>query len=135
MNCLNTPAPVRGDCSLGAALAGVLLLCAFATAAVADVPESQRAEVVDLFAYVRASGCRIERNGKLYPAAEAEAHMQKKYQHFRDAIDSTEKFIELAASRSEVSGKPYLAQCNGRPPVPTRDWLLAELARFRAARR
>jgi hypothetical protein len=95
MDCLNTLAPVRGDCNLRAALAGVLLLCAFAPAAVADVPESQRAEVADLFAYVRASGCRIERNGKLYPATEAEAHMQKKYAHFREEIDSTEKFIEL----------------------------------------
>jgi hypothetical protein len=125
----------EADGRLRAAAAGAILLVAAAPAAVADVPDSQRAEVARLFAYVRASGCRIERNGKLYPAAEGEGHMQKKYEHFRDKIDSTEKFIDLAASRSEVSGKPYLVRCEGRPTLTTRDWLLAELARFRAVRR
>lgn len=135
MGCPNILVLVRADGKLSAAAAGAILLAAAAPAAVADVPDSQRAELAHLFAYVRTSGCRIERNGKLYPAAEGEGHMQKKYEHFHDEIDSTEKFIDLAASRSEVSGKPYLARCEGRPAVATRDWLLAELARFRAARR
>jgi Family of unknown function (DUF5329) len=117
------------------ALACAAALAALASAACADVPDAQRSEIRHLFDYVRSSGCPIERNGKPYPASEAVRHMQKKYEYFRADIDSTEKFVELAASRSEASGKPYLVKCPGRPRVPARDWLLVELARYRAERR
>lgn len=109
----------------------VILLIARASA-FADVAGSQRTEVDHLLEYVRTSKCQIERNGQLYAGAAAEEHMQKKYEHFRDEIDSTEKFIDLVASRSEVSKKPYLVRCGSKMAMPTRGWLLAELARFRA---
>jgi hypothetical protein len=123
--------PARLYCAL--ACAGVL--ASVAPVARADVAYAQRPEVQHLFEYVRSSGCPIERNGKLYPPPQAVRHMQKKYEYFRDEIDSTESFVELAGSRSEASGKPYVVKCPGKPPMRARDWLLAELARFRAERR
>jgi hypothetical protein len=120
----------RARPAVAAACAAILLTAP--STGLTDVPASQRAEVDHLFEFVRTSKCQIERNGKLYAGAAAVEHMQKKYEHFRDEIDSTEKFIELVATRSEASKKPYLIRCDGRSAMPTGDWLLAELARFRA---
>jgi hypothetical protein len=40
--------------------------------------------------------------------------------------------IKYAATRSSLSGKPYLVRC-GESEVLTADWLKAELGRFRQA--
>ena len=48
------------------------------------------------------------RNDVRYSGKKASEHMQKKYAHFRDKIKAPEDFIELCASRSLLSGKPYL---------------------------
>src|SRR5689334_5140846 len=93
----------RVDRCVAIAMRCVAILLVPTSSVVADVPGSQRAEVDHLFEYVRTSKCQIERNGQLYPGAAAVEHMQKKYEHFRDEIDSTEEFIDLVASRSEVS--------------------------------
>jgi hypothetical protein len=125
-------ARARVDRSLAIAARCAAIVLIAPSSAFADVAGSQRTEVDHLFEYVRTSKCQIERNGQLYPGAAAEEHMQKKYEHFRDQIDSTEKFIDLVASRSEVSKRPYLVRCGSKMAMPTRGWLLAELARFRA---
>ena len=38
-------------------------------------------------------------------ACEAAEHINKKYRHFRDDIDTPEKFIELCATGSLMTGK------------------------------
>lgn len=57
--------------------------------------------------------------------------MRQKYDHFADRIDSAESFIELAGTRSLLSGKVYTASCSGWSPQPTGLWLQAELEAFR----
>jgi hypothetical protein len=109
----------------------VLLALLIPTVAYADVPDAQRHEVAHLLEFVRTSGCVIDRNGSRHPAREALAHIQQKYDYFRNRIDSTEAFIEYAASRSTVSGQDYRVQCPGRTSITTRAWLGAELARYR----
>ncbi len=111
-------------------LAG-LLFFALATAVGADVPRAQRAEVEHLVAFIADSDCAMRRNGKVHDAAEAAAHVRRKYEHFRDEIASTEDFIARAATRSLVSGRPYAVLCPGQPDRPAGDWLLDELAAFR----
>jgi hypothetical protein len=112
-------------CLLAATLAG------FPPPARADVPKAQRGEVDHLLQYLRDSDCRMIRNGKAHDGAEAAQHVQRKYDHFRDEIGSTEEFIELSASRSTMSGKPYQVQCPGEPEQASRDWLLQELDSYR----
>jgi hypothetical protein len=46
-------------------------------------------------------------------------------------VDSTEFFIEKAASRSMLSGKNYLVQCPGMPERTSEEWLKSELDRWR----
>ncbi len=97
----------------------------------ADVPESQKPEVEHLLEFVKNSGCKFERNGKLHDGERASRHIRDKYEYFIDEITSTETFIEYAATKSMISGKYYLVLCGDSGPVKTADWLLIELKNYR----
>ena len=47
-------------------------------------------------------------------------------------VSSTEQFIERAATKSSMSGKPYQVQCNNQKPVASSLWLRSELQVLRA---
>jgi len=100
--------------------------------AVADVPANQVIEVNHLLAFVKESGCIINRNGTDHPAVKGISHIEKKYDYFRDDITSTEEFIEYSATKSTMSGDFYMVSCPGKESIRTQDWLMAELKRFRA---
>ena len=114
----------------------ILLVMLFAVlpAGVSAGSGTAEAEIDHLLNYIGASGCVFERNGEEYGSGEARAHIQKKYDYFEDKIDSAEKFIELCATKSIITGVPYRIRCQGKPPVESRQWLLDELRRFRAER-
>ena len=81
-----------------------------------------------LIDYVAGADLTFVRNASEYTPAEAAKHMQKKYRHFRDDIDTAEDFIRLCATKSLMSGKPYLVIDREGNAIPTGDWLKAELA-------
>ena len=83
-----------------------------------------------LIGYVSGSGLRFIRNSSEYTPAEAAEHMNRKYQHFRDAIETPEDFIELCATKSLLSGKPYLVVSGQGKELRTSDWLRTELAAY-----
>lgn len=87
-------------------------------------------EIEHLLNFVADSGCTFERNGNDYDSVEARAHIQRKYDHIKDKISSTEDFIQYAASQSSMSGKKYHATCNGQT-ITSKDWLTQELKRYR----
>ena len=101
--------------------------------ALADVPPAQQAEVEHLFATLETSDCVMIRNGKAHDGKEAAEHVQRKYDHYRDKIDSTEDFIAYSATKSLISGRAYQVQCPGEDPQPSADWLLAELEAYRSS--
>jgi hypothetical protein len=94
------------------------------------------AEIARLLDFVATSDCRMVRNGKLYAAPEARAHLERKlaWLRDRDRVSSAEDFIERVASRSSLSGRAYAVRCQGRPEQPSGDWLRHELDRLRRAR-
>ena len=98
----------------------------------ADVPENQVAEVNHLISFVKTSDCVLNRNGTDHPGEKSVAHIQKKYNYFRNKIKSTEDFIDYSATKSTMSGKYYTVTCPGQETVRSQDWLLKELARFRS---
>ncbi|WP_242107040.1 DUF5329 domain-containing protein [Luteimonas aquatica] len=104
------------------------LLCA----ATAPAAESER-EIDGLIRAIGDSGCEFERNGSWHDAAAARAHLQRKYDWLRkrDAAGNAEQFIERAATRSSVSGKPYRVRCRGRAPQPASAWFGEQLRRQR----
>ncbi len=92
-----------------------------------------RAEIGGLMQALEDSGCRFQRNGSWHDAAEARSHLQRKYDYLlkRGLADSAEQFIERAASRSSISGKPYRVACPGRAEQDAAPWFRQQLLRLR----
>jgi hypothetical protein len=118
------------------ALLSILLAAAATSLGAAPLPPAARAEVDALLARLQASGCEFNRNGSWHGGAEAKAHLLKKlsYLEGKNLVTTAEQFIERGASRSSMSGKPYLVRCAGQPTVESARWLTAELQAQRAAR-
>jgi Family of unknown function (DUF5329) len=91
------------------------------------------ATVQHLIAIVAQSGLTFIRNDVRYTGKEASEHMQKKYVHFRDKIKAPEDFIELCASRSLLSGRPYLVINEKGEKISASEWLRTELAMYRTS--
>ncbi|HHJ18058.1 MAG TPA: hypothetical protein ENJ80_15355 [Gammaproteobacteria bacterium] len=101
-------------------------------AAPAAEPQPRLEQTVQyLLDYVSGSGLRFIRNSKAHNGPEAAEHMKNKYEHFRDEITTAEDFIDRAASKSLVTGRPYLVIMENGTTVPTRDWLTGALADYR----
>jgi hypothetical protein len=96
----------------------------------AESAEGMRQEINHLLQYIESSGCIFIRNGKESTPVEARAHIQKKYDYFRNRVKNTEDFIKYAATKSTISGKPYKVRCNGRE-TRNADWLHTELDKLR----
>lgn len=93
-------------------------------------------EIATLLNRLETSNCKFNRNGTWYSGAKAKAHMLTKlhYLESRTTLTSTEQFIELAATKSSFSGKPYLVQCGATPAQASGLWLTMQLRSLRAAR-
>ncbi|MGY4532734.1 hypothetical protein ACVW0Y_001863 [Pseudomonas sp. TE3786] len=89
-------------------------------------------EVGKLLAFVENSGCQFIRNGSAYDGKEARMHLQQKldYLENKGLVESSEDFIQRAATGSSISGKAYSVDCNGQQQ-PSADWLNGELRRIR----
>ena len=89
-------------------------------------------EIDYLLKFVENAECQYERNGKIHSGKDTVEHIKKKYSYFKNEVDSTEKFIELSATKSMMSGKYYMVHCKGGPALKTQDWLLQELESYRS---
>ncbi len=74
-------------------------------------------EIAGLFARLEQSNCQFNRNGSWYDAKQASDHLRQKYDYLvrRHLVTNAESFIDLAASKSSMSGKPYLVRCADSP--------------------
>lgn len=117
-------------CTMGLILMLELLLVSVARA---EPPTKVQIEVNFLLGYIEGSGCEFYRNGTWYDSRMAQVHLRDKYKYLvaRNLINTTEDFIERAATESSLSGKPYEVRCNGGATVTSKQWLRDELARFR----
>lgn len=100
----------------------------------APLNAQSQAEIEHLFGFLRESNCEFQRNGTWYAAPKAAEHIRDKYNYLikRDLINSADKFIELAASKSSVSGKEYQVKCADKVTLSSAKWFTQELARYRA---
>lgn len=117
-------------------LLAAVLAASSSLATAAPTPAPVRAEIDALLAKLESSGCEFNRNGSWHGGAEARKHLLRKLDYIerRGTVQSTEQFIELAATGSSASGKPYLVRCGKQEPVQSREWLTRELAPIRAAK-
>lgn len=97
------------------------------TTAVADTQQ----EIAHLLSFVETTSCKYERNGTMHGGREARDHMNRKYQHYRGKVKTTEDFIKYSATKSMISGKQYKIHCPDSETVNASDWLLTELQDYR----
>ena len=92
-------------------------------------------EVDFLLGDIERSGCEFYRNGTWSDSKAAQAHVRSKYEYLvaRNLVNTTEEFIERAATESSFSGQPYKVRCDGGATVTSSQWLRAELARYRTS--
>ena len=91
--------------------------------------------VAYLIDFVADSDVAFIRNGKAHTSKEAAKHMKVKYDHFKKEIKTPEDFIRLAASKSEISGRPYLIRTKDGREMKSADWLAGALKDYRMSQR
>jgi hypothetical protein len=112
----------------------LLAAALFAAPVHADAPVPVQNEVNYLLGYIAGSGCEFYRNGSWYESKKAQSHLRDKYTYLagKNLIDTTDHFIERAASESSMSGSPYQIRCGTHAPVNSGQWLREKLAELRA---
>lgn len=124
---------IRCSALLAMLMAATAATAATAGSASAAPSEAARREIGALIGALDGSSCRFQRNGSWHDAAEARAHLQRKYDYLlkKDKVDTAEQFIERAASQSSISGKAYRIACPGQPEQTAAAWFGARLQALR----
>jgi len=115
----------------------LLITVLLPVAASAAPSAATQREINGLMQALEQSGCRFQRNGSWHDAARARSHLQRKYDYLlkRDLADTTEQFIDRAASRSSISGKAYRVSCPGAAEQDASAWFQQQLRHLRVAGR
>jgi hypothetical protein len=99
----------------------------------AAAAEAENRTIEQLIASVaQLSDATFFRNGKSYPASSAARFLREKWQSRKSEVRSAEEFIDLVASSSSTTSKPYLIRFADGREVSSAEYLRAELARLRA---
>lgn len=116
------------------AMSAALILTLFPlTPAQADPKTTAEIEITYLLEQIQVSGCEFNRNGIWYSSKTAHSHLSDKFEKMEagHGIDTTEHFIETAASVSDDSGQPYKVRCDDGKAITSSQWLRDELVHFR----
>jgi hypothetical protein len=84
-----------------------------------------------LIDHVAKSNGTFIRNGASHTPAEAVEHIKAKYEHFKNQIKTPEDFIRLSASKSLLTGKPYLMRTPDGKEMRLDVWLTEALKQYR----
>ena len=87
-------------------------------------------EIASLLIFIEQSECIFIRNGKHYDALKAREHIEKKYAYYKERMTTAEDFILYSATKSSITGKPYMVICNDENML-TSEWLYAKLDKLR----
>ena len=96
--------------------------------------ESLEQTINYLIDHVTKSDATFIRNGQSHTPAEAAAHIKAKYEHFKSQIKTPEDFIRLSASKSLLTGKPYLVRTPDGKETHLEVWLTDALKEHRASK-
>ena len=113
-------------------LLAIILLCAFPNKIVAG--DSLEQTINYLLDYIGKSDATFIRNGQTHTPQEAVNHVKTKYEHFKNEIKTPEDFIQLAASKSLLTGKPYLVRTPNGKEMRLDIWLTDALKEYRASK-
>ena len=107
--------------------AGISVIATVTNGQVPATPQATQ-EINGLLDFVSHSECKFVRNGSEYSGPRARAHLEQKLNHLegRNMVNSAEDFIDLAATKSSMSGRAYEVRCSGGVE-PASTWLKREL--------
>lgn len=88
----------------------------------------ETARIAALLDAVEHSGARFVRNGMEYSGVEGRRHLEGKLRHAGERSQTAEEFIEGVATRSSLSGRPYLVRTPEGEEVESGVWLRRKLA-------
>ncbi len=111
----------------------LLLVCIMSTChgyAMAKNSPQTLAEIDFLKSEITFSSCVFNRNTIHYKGSEAITHINRKQDYFKDKIATSEDFVRLAATKSEISGQNYTVKCD-QQTENLGDWLLKKLKVYR----
>ena len=110
---------------LAAVVLGLLCVAALADS---PAPMSEKQKIDALIATVKnLKDATFIRNGKEYDGDAAAKHMRDKLDYAGDKIKTATDFIDQIASKSSVSGKPYLIKFKDGTEQTAGDFLKARL--------
>lgn len=89
------------------------------------------AEIEFLLGYVEKSGAIFIRNGSDHTAKEGADHLRDKLAQAGDRVKTAEDFINGIATKSYLSGQPYLVKMKDGSTRPAGPWLLEALVAHR----
>jgi hypothetical protein len=115
---------------LCARLLSILVLFSFSTGQLLAA-ESLDDSIKYLLDYVASSNATFIRNGQTHTAEEAVTHIKAKYEHFKNEIKTPEDFIRLSASKSLLTGQPYLVRTADGKETRLDAWLTEALKQHR----
>ena len=101
------------------------------TSETAAAPETSAETIEYLLAYVEQSKLAFVRNGQEHDSEAAAAHMRRKYEYFKVGIATPEDFIGQVASKSLLSGRPYMVRLPGGREASVEAWLRDVLEKHR----
>ena len=87
-----------------------------------------------LAALAALEGAKFFRNEKEYSIGETIEHLRIKWKAADDEVTTAEQFIEHVASKSSVSGKPYVIRLDEKTVVPAGVYLRARLREIEKAK-
>ena len=113
----------------------MLLNASIAFAETAAPTDNLEQTVKYLLDFIANSDCTFIRNGKSYAPKEALEHIKAKYEYFKPEIKTPEDFIRFAATKSELSGKPYLVRFKDGKEMECAEWLSKTLDDYRKSQK
>lgn len=117
-------------------LGALLCICLLGIAnAAGEEKETLEQTIRFLLDRVASADATFIRNGEAHTPAEAAAHLKAKGEHFKAQIKTPEDFIRLAASKSLLTGQPYLIRTKAGKEERVDEWLTAILNEHRRPER
>jgi exo-beta-1,3-glucanase (GH17 family) len=75
-------------------------------------------------------GAKFIRNGSEYNGKEAAKHLRMKLQNARGKVQTADDFIRLCASKSYVSGKPYMIRSSDGKTINSEEYFREKLKEY-----
>jgi hypothetical protein len=110
-----------------------LLLLAFSAGAVRAQDDSESRKIGFLIASVEnLTGAKFDRNVSEYEGKEAAGHLRMKLRRAAAKVQTADDFIKICASKSYISGKPYLIKFSDGKTMTTEEFLRETLKGYQA---